>query len=147
MIWCGISANCRTRPILLIGKIDARKYISDVITNEVLPFLTENPNVVAFQQDNAPPHTANITKQFLRDNGLPTLPWPAMSPDLNPIEHVWDAMKRKIRQKNPKNLTQLAQEIVTAWTELPQHFIQKLIYSMPRRVEMCIRNFGGHTGY
>ena len=51
-----------------------------------------------FQQDNACPHTAKVTKEYLEEVKLNVLPWPAMSPDLNPIEHVWQQLKKQLYQ-------------------------------------------------
>lgn len=147
MIWGGVSADNRTRPILIMGSVDATKYKSDVLEAEVVPFLAENPDVMAFQHDNAPAHRAASTAQFLASSGIPTLPWPALSPDMNPIEHVWDHMKRKIRAQNPQNLKELAREIIDSWTKMPQSYVKKLIFSMPRRIQALIRARGGTTPY
>ncbi len=56
-----------------------------------------------FQQDLAPAHTAKSTKSWLNDHGVGVLDWPANSPDLNPIENLWDIVKRKMRNKRPTN--------------------------------------------
>ena len=55
--------------------------------------------------------------------------------------------EKRIRRKNPKNLVQLAREIINAWTNLRPNFIKNLIKSMRRRVRKCIQQRGGHTGY
>ena len=56
-----------------------------------------------FQQDLAPAHTAKSTKTWFSDHGITVLDWPANSPDLNPIENVWDSAKRKMRDMRPNN--------------------------------------------
>ncbi len=56
-----------------------------------------------FQQDLAPVHTAKSTKSWLNDHGVGVLDWPANSPDLNPTENLWSIVKRKMRNKRPKN--------------------------------------------
>ena len=55
-----------------------------------------------FMDDNSRPHRARIVQYFLQQEAVQTIPWPAMSPDMNPIEHVWDFIGRKINQRNPK---------------------------------------------
>jgi transposase len=55
-----------------------------------------------FMDDNARSHRARIVQHFLQQEAVQTIPWPAMSPDMNPIEHVWDFIGRKINQRNPK---------------------------------------------
>lgn len=64
-------------------------------------------------QDNARPHTARIVTQYLDDVEIRKMDWPSRSPDLNPIEHVWDMMGRKIRNRvpAPSNLEQLKEAL------------------------------------
>jgi transposase len=63
--------------------------------------------------DNARPHRALIVQHFLQQEAVQTIPWPAMSPDMNPIEHVWDFIGRKIYQRNPK--CQNIDELTMTW--------------------------------
>jgi transposase len=55
-----------------------------------------------FMDDNARPHRARILQHFVEQEAVQTIPWPAMSPDMNPREHLWDFNGRKINQRNPK---------------------------------------------
>ena len=75
------------------------------------------------------------------------LPWPAQSPDVNPIENLWQDVKRAVynRPQKPKNLTELTRLVKSVWKAIPLKSIQVLVESMPRRVEACIAAKGGPT--
>ncbi len=68
-----------------------------------------------FQQDLAPVHTAKSTKSWLNDHGVGVLDWPANSPDLNPIDNLWSIVKRKMRNKIPKNADELKATVKETW--------------------------------
>ncbi len=90
-----------------------------------------------FQQDLAPAHTAKSTKSWLNDHGVGVLDWPANSPDLN-IEK-WGIVKRKMRNKRPKNADELKATVKETWASIPPQQCHKLITSMPRRIEAVIK--------
>ncbi|GFX32805.1 transposable element Tc1 transposase [Trichonephila clavipes] len=96
-----------------------------------------------FQQVNARPHTARVAQDFLRY--FQTLPWPARSPDLSPVEHVWDQLKRQVPSCHSVHDLDLA--IQDLWPHLPQDNIRCLINSMPDRVAACIAAGGVTTRY
>ncbi len=75
--------------------------------------------------------------------------WPPQSPDLNPMEHLWDVMKREIRIMNaqPTNLQQLRDAIMSIWTKISEEFFQHLVESMPRRIKAVQNAKGGPTWY
>lgn len=90
------------------------------------------------------------------DHGVWTLDWPAHSPDLNPIEHVWKALKAKIREIEPHfqdlkdNIADQAwtrEIIAAAWSEMSEQFIANLIRSVGRRVKAYMRARGWYTKY
>ena len=68
---------------------------------------------------------------FLNDNHIRTLPWPALSPDLNPIDHVWDELGRRVRNglNPPETLDELRWALIQEWNNIPQTFIRNLIGS------------------
>ena len=102
-----------------------------------------------FQQDNDPKHISKKAKQWFEDNGIQVLAWPAQSLDINPIEHLWVHLKRAL-QKYPSSLKgvhELWERLVEEWNGIPVEACQKLIKSMPRRIQAVIREKGDHTDY
>ncbi|GFX50607.1 DDE_3 domain-containing protein [Trichonephila clavipes] len=89
-VWGAISWDTRSSLVVLQGTLTARRYVDDILTPIVLPMLSSHPGAI-YQQDNARPHTARLSQQCLQGYGV--LPWPTRSPDLSPIENVWDAGK------------------------------------------------------
>ncbi|GFT54750.1 transposable element Tc1 transposase [Trichonephila clavipes] len=86
---------------------------------------------------------ARVAQDFLRH--FQTLPWPARSPDLSPVEHVWDQLKQQMPSCHSVNYLELA--VQDLWAHLPQDNIRCLINSMPNRVAACIAAGGGQTRY
>jgi transposase len=89
MIWGCFTINKLGPLVRLEGRVTANIYI-EMLENYLLPFINdlENKDDYTFQEDNAPIHTANIAKKWKDDNNIRSLPWPAQSPDLNPIENL-----------------------------------------------------------
>ncbi|GFU67955.1 transposable element Tcb2 transposase [Trichonephila clavipes] len=87
------------------------------------------------------PHTARFAQDFLRH--FQTLPWPPRSPDLSPVEHVWDQLKRQMQSCHSVHDLELA--VQDLWAHLPQDNIRCLINSMPDRVATCIAAGDGPT--
>ena len=155
MIWGGIALNRRLGPVFFqnVGQgrgngVNAQRYIQQVIRPHVIPFLARHQNMT-FQQDNARPHAARVTHQVLQQHNVRTMPWPALSPDLNPIEHFWDELQRQINQVRPRPATAAAlrQAILQAWANIPMARVNRLIHSMYRRCRAVINANGGHTRY
>ncbi|GFU15791.1 transposable element Tcb2 transposase [Trichonephila clavipes] len=102
-----------------------------------------------FLDDNARPHRANIVDECLQSEDITRMDWPAYSPDLNPIEHVWDMLGRRIaaHQPPPTCLPELRRVLLDEWCNIPQDQIDNLILSMPRRCKACIASSVRHTPY
>ncbi|UYV64576.1 hypothetical protein LAZ67_3001226 [Cordylochernes scorpioides] len=93
MVWGAIAYDSRSPLLRIQGTMTAQRYVDDVLRPVTLPYLQGVPNAL-YQQDNARPHTARISQQALQD--VQMLPWPPYSPDLSPIEHVWDIIGRRL---------------------------------------------------
>ncbi|GFS80015.1 transposable element Tcb1 transposase [Trichonephila clavipes] len=102
-----------------------------------------------FMYVNARPHRANIVDECLQSEDITRMDWPAYSPDLNPIENVWDMLGRRIvaRQAPPICLLELRKALLDEWCNIPQDQIDNLIFSMSRRCKACIASSGRHTPY
>ena len=98
--------------------------------------------------DNARPHVARICRQFLNRNNLNVLPWPAVSPDMNPIEHICDYLGKKVRTRgNVHNVRDLENTLIQEWNNIPNVVIRRYVRSMRGRLAACINSRGGHTRY
>ncbi|GFY19320.1 transposable element Tcb1 transposase [Trichonephila clavipes] len=107
-----------------------------------LPLMQRLPGAI-FQQDNARRHTARMSQDCLRT--LTTLPWPARSPYLSPIEHIWDHLEQLVG--HPTNLNELEIWLQQIWNEMSQDIIQSLYVLMTDRIAPFIHARGVSTGY
>lgn len=150
MIWGGISLQVKTELVFFNeGTVTAHRYIERVIRPHVIPFAQQVGPGFILMQDNARVHTARATQSVLEASNLGVLPSPANSPDLNPIEHLWDQLKRRVRegQQEVHNQQQLIDALKRAWEEIPPENVRHLIESMHSRLQECTAKRGGHTRY
>ncbi|GFW80402.1 transposable element Tcb2 transposase [Trichonephila clavipes] len=127
MVWAGIMINGRTRlHVVANGTITGQRYIDEVLL----------------------PHV-RLFRGAVDSEGIQRLVWPARSPDLNPIENVWDALGRQVAGRNypPTNKNTLIHALTEEWDKLPQQRLDNVVQSMVRRVECCITLHGGHIPY
>ncbi len=106
----------RTQVHFIDGILNAQRYRDEILRPIIVPFIHDHH--LMLQHDNARPHVARICTQFLEAENIPVLAWPAYLPDMSPIEHVWDVLDRRIRQRVPvpANIQQLHTAIEEEWT-------------------------------
>jgi len=175
MIWACFSGD-RLGPILTLeqGGIGSEEYM-DILYEGLVPMLddllyhhdddTEDSNTVqvrsenlyTFMHDNAPCHTTSEVLKLLEDEGIRVMKWPANSPDLNPIEHLWPDLKHRFYlefcklRSNPSTSRMAYQQyeeiLHKLWQTTSRELIRALMESMLKRCQAVIDNGGGHTGY
>ncbi|KAG2458125.1 TCB1 transposase, partial [Polypterus senegalus] len=130
-------------------RLNATGYLS-IVSDHVHPFMTISSDGY-FQQDNAPCHKARIISNWFleHDNEFTVLKWPPQSPDLKPIEHLWDVVERELRalDVHPTNLHQLQDAILSIWANISKECFQHLVESMPHRIKAVLKANRGQTPY
>ncbi|GBO01082.1 hypothetical protein AVEN_83403-1 [Araneus ventricosus] len=144
------STNCQTDLYLFAGgSVTAVRYRDEILHPFVRPFIAAMGTDKVFMDDNSRPHRARLVRSYLESETIPQMTWPARSPDLNPIEHVWDMLGRRIagRSVSPGPLHELQQALLQELALLPQQATNDTIASMRRRCQTCISARGYHTRY
>ena len=149
MVWAGVSLGGRTELIFVNGNLTSQRYVDEILRPYVLPYLGAIGENAIYQDDNARPHRGYTAMNFLETNGVTHMEWPALSPDLNPIEHLWDILERHVRPRiTPAcTLQELSYILTEEWNRIPQCTIDRLIRSMRGRINECLARQGGHTHY
>jgi len=136
MVWGGVSYQGKTTLKFVEGKINAEKYQDVVLSRKTeIKRLFNRRGRWFMLQDNAPCHRPERVKEFLRNQlGCDLIPHPPQSPDLNPIELVWAAMKVQVEARRPRNKTQLRDAIEKSWKGINITFIRKCIDNLKAKM-------------
>lgn len=148
MVWGAMAASGVGSLVFIDGIMDKHYY--KAILEQNLPHCVESLDVGPrwiFQQDNDPKHTAKIVKEWLLYYAPRQLYAPPQSPDLNPIEHVWEILKRKVGKVHTSSKDSLKNALKQSWAEITPDVTNNLIQSMPRRLQAVIESRGGPTKY
>ena len=145
MVWGCVSQHHRAELVVIAGNLTAVRYREDILLPHVVPFLQAPPDMT-LQHDNATSHTALSVRDFLQDRHVSVLPWPAKSPDLNPIGTCWMGRTRAWAIP-PRNVQEQAGgAFVEDWGNISQQELANLVQSM-RRCTAILNAAGGHTRY
>jgi hypothetical protein len=152
MFFGGITGKYRKGPCLLWekawGTIKSTTYCEHTVP--ILDaYIWEHPELI-LMQDGAGGNIAQATMDVLEALMINTIRWPSFSPDLNPIETLWNRMKDWLQEKYPelhRHHTRLRERVIEAWEAIPNEEVIALIHSMPTRCQAVIDARGWYTKY
>ena len=133
------------------GTMTSQSYM-DILEDDPLKTLDwygKEVSDIVFQQDNNPKNTSRLAKTWFEEHNMKVLEWPAQSPDLSPIEHLWCYPKKKLggHENPPRVIEEHWERVQTEWDGIEPSMYQKLIESMPSMVEAVYEAKGGHSKY
>ena len=146
MVWGCMSAAGTGELHFIEGHMNSNMYC-DILQQSMIPSLRKLGRGAVFQHDNDPKHTSKMTTALLKKLKVKVMDWPSMSPDLNPIEHMWGILKRKVEECKVSNIRGLRDVVMEEWKKIPEATCAALVNSMPRRVKAVLDSNGGHTKY
>ena len=147
VVWAGVTMNQRTRLFIVDGNLNAQRSVDNILQPVVVPFHGRMNQGAVLQDDNAQPHRGRIVNEFVQQFNIRRLDWPANSPYLNPIEHIWDDLGRRVYRHNPpKTLVQLRQRLIQV-EQHPRETIRRCVQSMRKCCQACLNAHEGHTRY
>jgi hypothetical protein len=160
MVWAAFWGFGNRTPLYIMDRdfeskkngFSANSYIE--VLDAHAQYMSDN---TCFMQDNASIHTAQKVKDWFREQKVWCTDWPPYSPDLNPIENAWHAMKCLALKmfpdimsgggKSEEDIQKVEECLKAAWEALPNSLFEGYIKSMKKRIDMCIKADGWHTKY
>jgi transposase len=135
MVWRCISHDRKLDLVTIQGNLTSDQYIRDVL--QPVPHFDNHQLATrpVHMDDNAKPHCSRAVTAYLQSEAVTSVPWPATNPELNPIEHIWDMLGRRIQAQEPpvQNIRQLKTALYREWQQLSQQDIRSLTGGMRRR--------------
>ncbi|GFW39133.1 transposable element Tcb2 transposase [Trichonephila clavipes] len=141
LVWGGIMLGSRTDlHIFDAGSVNGTRYCNEILLPYVRLFRGAMGLQFLFMDNNAPCHRTVASEQLLESEDIERMNWPARSPDLNPIQHVWDFLGRRLAARTlpPVTIREFRLALQDEWAAMPQQLIDTLILSMGRRCETCL---------
>jgi transposase len=150
MIWCGISWQGKTKVALIPdyyqnskSKMNSGVYCQ-VLESTLLPFANKRyPDGWWYLlQDNAPIHKSKTTLEFFGEKLIKVIDFPPTSPDLNPIEKIWNELKRMVEERAPQSKVELKKSIKECWQKISLRQIRAHIKTLPKILRKAIEKEG-----
>ena len=142
-LWGCFCADGLGHAELYEGTLDARRYQSILALNLVKSAHTFWPRGQWwYQQDNASPHNAGISRAWFHTHGVDVIDFPPWSSDLNPIENLWNDLKRRVYSHHPKTMEELEHFIAVEWQATDLNYCSRTCLSMPQRLQLVRANKG-----
>ncbi|GFV56202.1 transposable element Tcb2 transposase [Trichonephila clavipes] len=147
-VWGGINIGGRTK-LHIIRKctLTGQRYEDEILQPHVIPYAGAIGDSFVFQDDNVRPHRARLVENMLDAETIQRMEWQACSPDLNPIEHVWDMLVRRIpaRPRPPATVRDLEIPLLQEWNSIPQSLIDNLIPFMANSLNTSASTLSAET--
>lgn len=144
--WGGFCKKGKTNLYCFSGIMTAEVYVS-ILEENIADIKAMLGKKFRFQQDNDPKHTSRLAKSYLGKNMPKVLDWPSNSPDLNPMENLWNQVKTNVEKRMPRNLGELESYMKEEWGLISNKTLNNLIKSMKNRCREVIRKNGDHINY
>ena len=148
-VWGGVHYLGKTQLRILEQNVTGALY-REILEQDLVSHMRNHyGNNWMLVDDNARPHRANIVREYLTGEDINQLEWPPYSPDMNPIEHMWDELGRRLEgvHPQPQTLQELGQVLSNLWDAIPIERTRALVDSMPHRVQALVAARGGNTRY
>ncbi|GFW28919.1 transposable element Tcb2 transposase [Trichonephila clavipes] len=143
----GVGLYARRPLIIRDGPLTARRYRDEILRPVVVPYAAAIGDDFILMDDNSRPRRAHLVEDSLFEEEIIRMEWPACSPNMNLIEHVWDPLGRRVagRQPPPQTFQELERALLEEWDRIPQLVINSLIDSMPQRSSTLLAVRGNHS--
>ncbi|GFW24975.1 transposable element Tcb2 transposase [Trichonephila clavipes] len=148
MVWGCMAPTGVGNLVIIDGIMNQYSYLNTLKNNPSQCASKLGPDgSFTFQQDNELKHTARVDREWLLYNVRKQVKTPPQSPDLNPIEHLWDYLDRQIRKQEIKTKNDLKKALLEEWQKIPSSVTQNLVKSVPSRLRAVIKAKGYPTNY
>jgi transposase len=149
MFW-GCVGNTKTGNLTKIEGIMDQHIYRDILAKEAIPSGQKifGTNEWIFQQDNDPKHRSKLCRTFMEDESksknFSLMDWPPQSPDLSPIELLWDEVDRQVQAKRSSNMVALEHAVIQVWENISHETVEKLLKRMPLLCKAVVKAQGGY---